>query len=65
MEIGDTFLPLLLLATIVMGEGPETPTASQLWYQGLEVGAFFQYNLGLYGEEDANYACSNFAESAT
>ena len=37
------------------------PTADQLGYQALEVGAMFTYNLGLYGSKTGNYACAHTA----
>ena len=38
------------------------PSAAQLHYQDMEVGAFFQYNIGEYGELHSNYACSDGVE---
>jgi len=62
----------IVLLTLIGFAAAATPSAADLAYQELEIGAFFQYNIGLYGQKTGNYACgagplppSAFAPSGT
>ena len=49
---------LVLLASASATALP-TPTAIQLRFQDAEIGALVQWNIGIFGEETNNYACSH------
>ena len=55
------FLHVILLASATVSATAllPTPTAVQLRFQDAEIGALVQWNIGIFGEETNNYACSH------
>ena len=52
-------LVLVLTSMLASATALPTPTAIQLRFQDAEIGALVQWNIGIFGEETNNYACSH------